>query len=459
MAHSPALRRLAPGLLLALLAPFAAAQVPAGYYNPVDTTNAATLRATLHALIDDHTRIPYTSGGTDTWDVLESADQNPANATQILDLYGNQVFTKQGGGNTFYNREHTWPNSYGFPNDGADNYPYTDCHQLFLCDIVYNADRGNHVFRSCSSSCDEDPTVANGGQGGGSGTYLGNSNWFSTSPAGGTWETWRGRRGDVARALFYLDVRYAGGTHGITGHAEPDLILTDNVTLITNSATGNNESVAYMGLLSTLLVWNRQDPPDAKERTRNGVVQGAQGNRNPFIDHPEWAECLFAGSCLPGQAFCFGSGIDTSHTTACPCGNAGASTNGCAHSFSALGANLTATGRTSVDNVVLRGTNVPSTSFSLFLQHDATGDQLFHDGVLCASGTLIRLRGRAAAAGAINFPDTAFAQDQTITLSQRGLVTIGSGARRFYSVWYRNASTSFCPPATANVSNGFQIVW
>ena len=65
----------------------------------------------------------------------------------------------------------------------------------------------------------------------------------------------------------------------------------------------------------------------------------------------------------------------------------------------------------------------------------------------------------AAAGGQALFPNSAFAQDQTITLSQRGSVTVGSGALRFYGAWYRNASTTFCPPATANVSNGFKIVW
>ena len=49
--------------------------------------------------------------------------------------------------------------------------------------------------------------------------------------------------------------------------------------------------------------------------------------------------------------------------------------------------------------------------------------------------------------------------DSSITLSQRGSVTIGSGAVRRYGAWYRNASTTFCPPATANVSNGWIITW
>ena len=111
-----------------------AAQGPPGYYTSVNTSSATTLRQTLHLLIDDHTRFPYTSTATDTWDVLEQADEHPANSGAILDLYKNTTYTKVGGGTSNYDREHSWPKSYGFPNDGASNYPYTDCHHLFLCD-------------------------------------------------------------------------------------------------------------------------------------------------------------------------------------------------------------------------------------------------------------------------------------------------------------------------------------
>jgi hypothetical protein len=157
------------------------------------------------------------------------------------------------------------------------------------------------------------------------------------------------------------------------------------------------------------------------------------------------------------NAFCFGDGSLTDHTTPCPCGNNGAAGNGCGHSFDPNGANLTANGMTVTDDVQLVSSNEPGSSFTLFMQHDATGDTTFHDGVLCAGGTLIRLRGRGAVLGSASFPNPLW--DSSITLSQRGSVTVGSGARRFYAAWYRNASTSFCPPATANVTNGWVIDW
>lgn len=281
---------LAAALTLGLALPLAA-QAPPGYYSGVDASNGNTLRATLHAVIDDHQRFPYTSGATDTWDVLKQADQDPSNASRILDVYRNASYPKVSGGGGSYNREHTWPNSLGFPNDDGQNYPYTDCHQLFLADIAYNSARGSLPFGSNSGT--EYPTLVNGGVGGGTGVYPGNSNWAGS----GRFEVWSDRRGDIARAMFYMDVRYDGSSHGGTGWSEPDLVLTDSLALINGSSTGSNEPIAYMGLLSTLLQWHAADPVDAKELARNDKVFGFQGNRNPFIDHPEWVGCIFEGSC------------------------------------------------------------------------------------------------------------------------------------------------------------------
>ena len=278
--------------LLACAATAAAptAQAPPNYYASVITTTPGQLRTTLHAVIANHTKIPYTASSTDTWDVLEIADQNPGNTSQILDLYKNAVYTKQGGGNTFYNREHSWPNSLGFPNDGSTNFPYTDCHHLFLCDISYNGARDNKVYDNGASSWTEWSTLVNAGQGGGSGTFPGNSNWTNTA----AWQTWGSRKGDVARAMFYMDLCYEGGASTPGGQ---DLRLTDNQNLIDASATGNNESIAYMGKLTALLQWHQQDPVDAKEMARNNAVYAHQGNRNPFIDHPEWVACVYANQC------------------------------------------------------------------------------------------------------------------------------------------------------------------
>ncbi|KFL36020.1 hypothetical protein N788_05605 [Arenimonas donghaensis DSM 18148 = HO3-R19] len=271
---------------------FTTASVPGNdYYQGVNQASASALRASLHAIIDDHQRFPYSATATDTWDVLEFADEDPLNPGRILDVYRNASYQKYGAGNTEYNREHTWPKSYGFTNDGSTNYPYTDTHMLFLSDSGYNSSRGNKPYANCLSGCTERTTLAHNGKGGGSGVFPGNSNWYSTT----YWQTWGDRKGDVARALLYMDVRYEGGTHGVTGAAEPDLILTDDPGLI--QASGSNLSVAYMGRLADLLQWHAEDPVDDKERLRNEAVYSYQGNRNPFIDHPEWAACVFQNQC------------------------------------------------------------------------------------------------------------------------------------------------------------------
>ena len=273
------------------------------YFAGVDTSGPAALRASLHDRIDDHVKFPYTSSFTDTWDVLELADEDPLDNSSILSIYKNAPYIKQGGGNDFYNREHTWPKSFGFPDDEPDAYPYTDAHHLMLADSSYNSQRSNLAYGNCNAGCNEATTQLYNGQGGGAGVYPGNSNWFTGSGGTGSYEVWVDRRGDIARALFYLDLRYEGGVHGITGFAEPDLVLTDDTGLI-NTFGDNTTGTAHMGRLSVLLGWHLEDPVDALEQARNETVYAFQGNRNPFVDHPEWVDCLFNGDCPGGLPQC-----------------------------------------------------------------------------------------------------------------------------------------------------------
>jgi endonuclease I len=270
---------------------FTTSAASTGYYGTVNTGSASALRSSLHLVIDDHTRFGYTASTTDTWDVLAVADQDPMNSSRILDIYKNASYAKATGGNDFYNREHTWPNSLGFPNDGASNYPYTDLHMLMASDISYNSTRSNKPYDNCPSGCTEYPTQATNGQGGGSGVYPGNSNWSNSS----VFQVWHRFKGNVARAMFYMDLRYEGGSHGVTGASEPDLRLTSDLSLVVG--TGSNASVAYMGKLSTLLQWHLDDPVDATEQLRNDVIYSYQGNRNPFVDNPQWVACIYQSVC------------------------------------------------------------------------------------------------------------------------------------------------------------------
>ena len=288
-----------PVVLVALLSfVFSSVRADSEYYATVDKSTPQAMRDSLHQIIDDHTRFPYTSSTTDTWDVLEIADEDQDNSNNIITIYRNATYMKLHGGNDFYNREHTWPKSYGFPDNGVSlNYPYTDMHHLFLSDIDYNFNRSNKPYDQCGSVCLGYPTRPNNDRGGVDGAYPGDSNWTEGAYTDGRWETWKGRRGDVARAMMYMDVRYAGGTHGITGSSEPNLILTDDRNLMNQSVTGVNEAVGYMGLLSVLLQWHKEDPVDLIETRHHETVASFQGNRNPFIDHPEWAECVFESNC------------------------------------------------------------------------------------------------------------------------------------------------------------------
>ncbi len=156
-----------------------------------------------------------------------------------------------------------------------------------------------------------------------------------------------------------------------------------------------------------------------------------------------------------GSPFCFGDGVDVSHTTACPCANNGALGHGCANSVNALGALLSASGSPNPDTLVLQGSGMPASVTAIYLQGDALGDMTFGDGVNCAGGVLVRLRAKTNVGGASQFPDAT----DTVTLSQRGGVTPGTGATRYYTAYYRNAAAGFCPPATYNATNGWIVVW
>ena len=213
-------------LTLALFFVGASCADPETYYATVAVTNAQATRASIHERIRGHTRIRYThETQLDVWDVLEVTDEDPADSSRIVDVYRNESKPKA---DRAYQREHSWPTSYGFPNDNLSNYPYTDVHHLHLADSSYNGSRGNLPFDWCNSGCAERATEHTNGIGGGTGQHPGNSNWRASD----RWEVWKEPRGDIARGLLYLDVRYEGGVHTVTGIAEPDLILTDDRALI-----------------------------------------------------------------------------------------------------------------------------------------------------------------------------------------------------------------------------------
>jgi len=86
------------------------------------------------------------------------------------------------------------------------------------------------------------------------------------------------QKGNVARALFYMDIRYEGFGE------EPDLLIDD---LIPTSGCD------CMSMRSTLRAWHDLDPVDSAEQARNDMVFSLQGNRNPFIDNPQWVHAIW----------------------------------------------------------------------------------------------------------------------------------------------------------------------
>ena len=88
--------------------------------------------------------------------------------------------------------------------------------------------------------------------------------------------------------MFYMIVRYEGDAE-----KEPDLELTNDINEIDTCSAWKSQNSAYMGLLSVLVEWHREDPVDDFERRRNTVIYLFQGNRNPLVDNPEWVELIF----------------------------------------------------------------------------------------------------------------------------------------------------------------------
>ena len=166
-----------------------------------------------------------------------------------------------------WNREHVWAKSYG--NFGTRIGAGTDVHHIRAEDVSTNSARNNRSFDESEVQYIDE-----------SGNYSGTTRSF-TSETSWTWEPRDEVKGDVARMLFYMAVRYEGDDD------EPDLELV-NIIVDKKSKAPN------LGKLSTLLKWHREDPVDNYERYRNFIIyEKYQRNRNPFIDHPEFVSKIW----------------------------------------------------------------------------------------------------------------------------------------------------------------------
>jgi len=152
-------------------------------------------------------------------------------------------------------------------------------------------------------------------------------------------------------------------------------------------------------------------------------------------------------------SFCPGDGT----LATCPCGNQGTTGGGCGNSVNAHGALLTTSGTASTvnDTVRLEASSLPLSTACLFFQGTASSSPTpFGDGLLCTSGTTIRLATKTAMIGVARFPAPASSDP---SISVRGSVPV-NGGQRYYQVWYRNAA-AFCTSATFNLTNGIVATW
>ncbi|WP_326609394.1 endonuclease [Streptomyces scopuliridis] len=224
------------------------------YYQGAIGKTGTALKSSLHSIIKNQTKITYAQ----VWTALKATDQDPANSSNVIELYtGRSISKSNNGGNSGqWNREHVWAKSHG--DFGEATGPGTDVHHLRPEDVSVNSIRGNKDFDNGGSAVSGAP-----------GNYT-DSDSFEPRDA---------VKGDVARMILYMAVRYEGDD------SWPDLEPNERV---------NNGSSPAMGKLSVLKQWNDEDPPDAFEQRRNQVIYDQfQHNRNPFIDHPEWVEAIW----------------------------------------------------------------------------------------------------------------------------------------------------------------------
>ncbi|MGI5375633.1 endonuclease I family protein [Streptomyces sp. CA-251387] len=224
------------------------------YYKNAVGKTGTSLKSSLHTIISSQTKLSYSA----LWEALKVTDQDPNNSSNVKLLYSGISRSKSlnGGDTGDWNREHVWAISHGDLTTSTG--PGTDLHHIRPEDVQVNSIRGNKDFDNGGSSFTN------------SGGSLTDSNSFEPRDA---------VKGDVARMILYMAVRYEGDD------SWSDLEPNDSVS---------NGSNPYMGRLSVLKAWNDEDPPDAFEERRNQVIYDTyQHNRNPFIDHPEWVEAIW----------------------------------------------------------------------------------------------------------------------------------------------------------------------
>lgn len=267
------------GLLILSLSVKLLAQIPDGYYDNANGKTGSELKTALYNIIKNHTIISYNG----LWTAFQYTDKKSNG--KVWDMYSDKpgqtppyeytfVTNQCGSYNSegdCYNREHSFPKSWF--NDASPMY--SDLFHLYPTDGYVNNRRGNYIYGEVS-------TVTWTSQ---NGSKLGTSTASGTSLV--VFEPIDEYKGDFARTYFYMATRYEN--------------------LIASWATYNTEAKAILDgtsypaykqwYINLLLKWHQQDPVSQKEIDRNNVVYTSyQHNRNPFIDHPEYALLIWGGA-------------------------------------------------------------------------------------------------------------------------------------------------------------------
>ena len=256
--------------LASIISFFVFAQSAPAYYSSVNFSKTKNeLKADLAALITaTHTKtISYSELKT----LLKTSDVDPENPANLLLIYGSQssgIHTRSRSISGDWNREHVYAQSQGTPPLGQSG-PGADGHHLRPADIQLNSNRGHLSF--------DDGVGALAGKTARGGWYPG--------------DEWKG---DVARILMYMYVRYN------------TRCLPLNITMNPNTYSPDFPDI--------LLKWNVEDPVSAFEMQRQNVVANVQKNRNPFIDNPYLATVIWGGPAAQNtwpDTFNGGGTIDT----------------------------------------------------------------------------------------------------------------------------------------------------
>ncbi len=270
-------------LLLWLLPVFMWAQAPAGYYNNADGKTGAALKTALFNIIKTHNERTYSQ----LWTDFQSTDKRSDG--KVWDIYSdvpggtpayeftfstNQCGTYSNEGDC-YNREHSFPKSWF--NEATPMY--TDLFHLYPTDGKVNGMRSNYVYGEVISAT---WTSSNGSK-------LGSSD-PATGFSGTVFEPIDEYKGDLARTYFYMATCYEDKIAGWASYATEAQAILD----------GDAYPAYKSWFVQLLLKWSNEDPVSQKEIDRNNAVYAIQGNRNPYIDHPEYAAYVWGGEVPSG---------------------------------------------------------------------------------------------------------------------------------------------------------------